>query len=353
MRALAQIYDNYTQVVAKAGLGHQDDRGPQGQARLRRRAQLRHRGHRRPHPRGGRDRPEERHQAPGPRRRRVRAGDEGRLDRRLLLVGRPAHRRGHRPHHDARRSRCSTRPVYTGQAHAEVRRRLPRRDDPEGHLQGRRQGRPDDRGPELPRGRRRRWTSKLAFDLTKLLFDHKQDLVAVHPEAKNLDPSERQGGDRADRAAPRGEAILRRGRCVGRSTRARRSPGRCSPPDAASARSSSATTAAACSWRRALPESGRFALEYRHSYYRVPAREEFRAGGSGFRMVGVELAERGGARLLRDRGHQAARCAGCALAPERPAPLRAPAADRHGDRAAHARGRRPALPALRRRRRGT
>jgi len=29
---------------------------------------------------------------------------------------------------------------------------------------------------------------KLAFDLTKLLFDSKQDLVAVHPEAKNLDP---------------------------------------------------------------------------------------------------------------------------------------------------------------------
>jgi uncharacterized protein len=29
---------------------------------------------------------------------------------------------------------------------------------------------------------------QLAFDLTKLLFDHKQDLVAVHPEAKNLDP---------------------------------------------------------------------------------------------------------------------------------------------------------------------
>jgi uncharacterized protein len=28
---------------------------------------------------------------------------------------------------------------------------------------------------------------QLAFDLTKLLFDHKQDLVAVHPEAKNLD----------------------------------------------------------------------------------------------------------------------------------------------------------------------
>jgi TRAP transporter TAXI family solute receptor len=29
---------------------------------------------------------------------------------------------------------------------------------------------------------------KLAFNLTKLLFDRKDDLVAVHPEAKNLDP---------------------------------------------------------------------------------------------------------------------------------------------------------------------
>ena len=40
--------------------------------------------------------------------------------------------------------------------------------------------------------------------------------------------------------------------------------------------------------KAALPESGRFALEYRHSYYRVPARERFQAGGDGFRMVGVE-----------------------------------------------------------------
>ncbi len=30
---------------------------------------------------------------------------------------------------------------------------------------------------------------KLAFDLTKLLFDSKKDLEAVHPEAKNLDPA--------------------------------------------------------------------------------------------------------------------------------------------------------------------
>ena len=36
-----------------------------------------------------------------------------------------------------------------------------------------------------------------------------------------------------------------------------------------------------------LPASGRFALAYHHSYYRVPARESFRADASGFRMVEV------------------------------------------------------------------
>ena len=40
--------------------------------------------------------------------------------------------------------------------------------------------------------------------------------------------------------------------------------------------------------KAALPADGRVALEYRHSYYRVPARERFEAHGSGFRMVGVE-----------------------------------------------------------------
>jgi hypothetical protein len=36
-----------------------------------------------------------------------------------------------------------------------------------------------------------------------------------------------------------------------------------------------------------LPASGRFAIAYRHSYYRVPARESFAADKSGFRMVEV------------------------------------------------------------------
>ena len=36
-----------------------------------------------------------------------------------------------------------------------------------------------------------------------------------------------------------------------------------------------------------LPASGRFALEYRHSYYRVAARESFAADSSGVRMIEV------------------------------------------------------------------
>lgn len=36
-----------------------------------------------------------------------------------------------------------------------------------------------------------------------------------------------------------------------------------------------------------LPASGEFALEYRHSYYRQPARETFRATDDGFELVAV------------------------------------------------------------------
>jgi hypothetical protein len=36
-----------------------------------------------------------------------------------------------------------------------------------------------------------------------------------------------------------------------------------------------------------LPASGTFALEYRHSYYRQPARETFRATEDGFVLVAV------------------------------------------------------------------
>jgi hypothetical protein len=36
-----------------------------------------------------------------------------------------------------------------------------------------------------------------------------------------------------------------------------------------------------------LPASGTFSLEYRHSYYRRPARETFRATGDGFELIAV------------------------------------------------------------------
>ena len=36
-----------------------------------------------------------------------------------------------------------------------------------------------------------------------------------------------------------------------------------------------------------VPDSGRFALEYRHSYYEVAARETFSVDGEGFRMVEI------------------------------------------------------------------
>ena len=34
---------------------------------------------------------------------------------------------------------------------------------------------------------------ELAYQITKLLFDKKADLVAIHPEAKNLDPKTATG----------------------------------------------------------------------------------------------------------------------------------------------------------------
>ena len=36
-----------------------------------------------------------------------------------------------------------------------------------------------------------------------------------------------------------------------------------------------------------LPASGEFALEYRHSYYRVPARETFHVTQEGFELVAI------------------------------------------------------------------
>ena len=58
---------------------------------------------------------------------------------------------------------------------------------------------------------------KLAHDLTKLLFDQKEDLVAVHPEAKNLDPARAKEVIAPIELHPGAKQLLRRGRCLGRS----------------------------------------------------------------------------------------------------------------------------------------
>ena len=85
--------------------------------------------------------------------------------------------------------------------------------------------------------------------------------------------------------------------------------------------------------KAALPESGRFAIEYRHSYYRVPARERFEAGSTGFRMVGVESPSEAVLDYYEMAGVKSARALDGARARE-PPPLRPPAADRDRHRAA-------------------
>ena len=54
----------------------------------------------------------------------------------------------------------------------------------------------------------------LAHDLTELLFRYGDELVAAHPESRDLHLARAQRGDRADSAAPRRAAVLRLGRCL-------------------------------------------------------------------------------------------------------------------------------------------
>ena len=186
MRVLAQIYDNYTQVVAKAGSGIKTIEDLKGKRvsvgapnsgteviadRVLEAA--------------GMD-PEGRHQAPGPRRRGVRAGDEGRLDRRVLLVRRPAHRRDHRPRDHDKITLLDTT-VYTDKLTAKYGDVYRNDTIPKGTYKGVDKDVPTIAVPNYLVVSEK-MDDKLAHDLTKLLFDQKSDLVAVHPEAKNLDP---------------------------------------------------------------------------------------------------------------------------------------------------------------------
>ncbi len=101
VQALARIYTNYTQVVVAQGRRHHHGRRHAGQAGLHRLAEVRHRGHRQPAAHGGRPRPGQGHQGAAARPDQDRRRHEGRLDRRDVLVRRPAHAGHHRPVHHA------------------------------------------------------------------------------------------------------------------------------------------------------------------------------------------------------------------------------------------------------------
>ena len=68
-----------------------------------------------------------------------------------------------------------------------------------------------------------------------------------------------------------------------------------------------------------LPASGTFALEYRHSYYRVPARETFRSTGDGFELVAISSRSEAVLDYYEIEGPRERRGGTWTLRPDRPA----------------------------------
>jgi hypothetical protein len=68
-----------------------------------------------------------------------------------------------------------------------------------------------------------------------------------------------------------------------------------------------------------LPASGTFALEYRHSYYRAPAREIFRVTGDGFELVAVSSPSEAVLDYYEIDGERERRGGSWTLRPARPA----------------------------------
>ena len=94
-----------------------------------------------------------------------------------------------------------------------------------------------------------------------------------------------------------------------------------------------------------LPASGTFALEYRHSYYRVPARETFRATDDGFELVAISSPSEAVLDYYEIEGSRERRGGEWTLQPARPARFErmALAATETGRRTLTASGRRVAL----------
>jgi hypothetical protein len=68
-----------------------------------------------------------------------------------------------------------------------------------------------------------------------------------------------------------------------------------------------------------LPASGEFALEYRHSYYRQPARETFRASDDGFALVAISSPSEAVLDYYEIEGTRSRHGGVWTLRPERPA----------------------------------
>ena len=117
---------------------------------------------------------------------------------------------------------------------------------------------------------------ELAYQLTKLLFDHSDELARVHPEAANLDLE----------TAPQVTAPVELHPGARRYYEENRDAARGSPSPGGSvvvAGDGGQPLASA-----ALPASGSFAIRYRHSVYDAPTIESFVAFSDGsFAMVAV------------------------------------------------------------------
>ena len=152
MRALAQIYPSYVQLVTAGTRRHRHARGPDGQARQRRLARLGHPGGGRARARRRGHRPAHDVPAQAARRRRVDAGARAGLDRRVLLVRRRAdgRRRGAR----SAQARHVHRPQpLRARAAGALGRRLRDHVDPRRRLRAAQRG-GDDLDPQLRRRRR-------------------------------------------------------------------------------------------------------------------------------------------------------------------------------------------------------
>ena len=130
-----------------------------------------------------------------------------------------------------------------------------------------------------------------AYRVTELLFDGKERLATVHKAAESLDPKTAREVVEPVQLHPGAQRYYDEGGGWAAAAPARprrwRSPcsSRCPRSPAAAGRASSCAPRTATRWPAAA--RGGFALAYRHSVYRAPAEERFRAVPGGFELVAI------------------------------------------------------------------